>query len=70
MELKVLEMGENDLAKMHVGLAHVNPGGWTYTEGWGPMNRAYVEVQDENTRIREMVALTERVQKLEGKKTS
>jgi len=70
MELKVLEMGENDLAKMHVGLAHVNPGGWTYTEGWGPMNRAYVEVQDENFRIREMVALQARVKKLEGKKTS
>jgi hydroxylamine dehydrogenase len=63
-------MGENDLAKMHVGLAHVNPGGWTYTEGWGPMNRAYVEVQDENFRIREMVALKERVAKLEGKRTS
>jgi len=70
LELKVLEMGENDLAKMHVGLAHVNPGGWTYTEGWGPMNRAYVEVQDENYRIREMVALQERVKKLEGRKTS
>ncbi|MDR4651900.1 MAG: hypothetical protein MRJ52_05815 [Nitrosomonas sp.] len=34
------------------------------------MNRAYVEVQDENTRIREMVALKERVAKLEGKRTS
>ena len=63
-------MHENDLAKMHVGLAHVNPGGWTYTEGWGPINRAYVEIQDENTRIREMVALQERVNKLEAGKTS
>ena len=68
LELKVLEMGENDLAKMHVGLAHVNPGGWTYTEGWGPMNRAYVEIQDENYRIREMVALQERVKNLESNK--
>ncbi len=70
IELKVLEMHENDLAKMHVGLAHVNPGGWTYTEGWGPINRAYVEIQDENTRIREMVALQARVNKLEAGKTS
>ena len=70
LELKVLEMGENDLAKMHVGLAHVNPGGWTYTEGWGPMNRAYVEVQDESFRIREMIALQNRVNKLEGRRTS
>ncbi|MEO8767972.1 MAG: multiheme c-type cytochrome [Nitrosospira sp.] len=70
IELKVLEMGENDLPKLHVGLAHVNPGGWTYTEGWGPMNRAYVEVMDENTKIREMAALQARVAKMESGKRS
>ena len=70
IELKVLEMGENDLPKMHVGLAHVNPGGWTYTEGWGPMNRAYVEIMDEDAKIREMVALQERVKRMEGRRTS
>lgn len=66
IELKALEMGENDLAKLHVGLAHVNPGGWTYTEGWGPMNRTYVQVMDENTKIREMAALQARVAKMES----
>ncbi|MDV6345892.1 hydroxylamine reductase, partial [Nitrosomonas sp. Is37] len=35
-----------------------------------PMNRAYVEIQDEHTRLREMVALQQRVSKLEAKKTS
>ena len=70
IELKVLEMGENDLPKGHVGLAHVNPGGYTYTEGWGPMNRAYVEIMDENTKIREMVALQKRVDRLDGRRTS
>jgi hydroxylamine dehydrogenase len=70
IELKALEMGENDLPKLHVGLAHVNPGGWTYTEGWGPMNRAYVEIMDENTKIREMAALQARVAKMESKRTS
>jgi hydroxylamine dehydrogenase len=68
--LKVLEMGENDMPKGHVGLAHVNPGGYTYTEGWGPMNRAYVEIMDENTKIREMVALQKRVDRLDGRRTS
>lgn len=63
-------MAENNLAKMHVGLAHVNPGGWTYTEGWGPMNRAYVEIQDEYTKMQELSALQARVNKLEGKQTS
>ena len=67
IELRVLEMGENNLPKLHVGLAHVNPGGWTYTEGWGPMNRDYVEVMDENTKIREMAALQARVAKMESR---
>lgn len=70
LELKVLEMGENDLPKGHVGLAHVNPGGFTYTEGWGPLNRAYVEIQDENTKLRETVALKARIANLEAKRHS
>jgi hydroxylamine dehydrogenase len=69
LELKVLEMGENDLPKGHVGLAHVNPGGWTYTEGWGPLNRAYVEIMDENSKLRHEMDLQERIAKLEKKRT-
>lgn len=34
------------------------------------MNRAYVEIQDEYTKMQEMQALLARVNKLEGKKTS
>lgn len=67
LELKVLEMGENDLPKGHKGLAHVNPGGFTYTEGWGPLNRAYVEIQDENSKLRHEMELQERIAKLEKK---
>lgn len=67
LELKVLEMGENDLPKGHKGLAHVNPGGFTYTEGWGPLNRAYVEIQDENSKLRHEMELHARVAKLEKK---
>ena len=69
LELKVLEMGENDLPKGHVGLAHVNPGGWTYTEGWGPLNRAYVEIMDENSKLRHEMDLQERIAKLEKKRS-
>ncbi|MEE8207434.1 MAG: multiheme c-type cytochrome, partial [Nitrosomonadaceae bacterium] len=67
LELKVLEMGENDLPKGHKGLAHVNPGGWTYTEGWGPLNRAYVEIMDENSKLRHEMDLEKRIAKLEKK---
>ena len=63
-------MGENDLAKLHVGLAHVNPGGWTYTEGWEPLNRAYSKIMSEDTKLREMASLQQRVAKLETRRTS
>ncbi|MCC7546408.1 MAG: hypothetical protein IT532_01445 [Burkholderiales bacterium] len=70
IETEVIEMGENDLPKLHVGLAHVNPGGWTYTEGWEPLNRAYSKIMSEDTRLREMAALQERVTRLEAARVS
>jgi len=70
VEYTVTEMGENDLAKLHVGVAHVNPGGWTYTEGWEALGRAYSTIMTEDTKLREMAALQERVVKLEGRRTS
>jgi hypothetical protein len=70
IEFEAIEMGENDLAKLHVGMAHVNPGGWTYTEGFEPLNRAYSKIMSEDTKIREMAALKDRVAKLEVKRVS
>ena len=70
IEFEAIEMGENDLAKLHVGMAHVNPGGWTYTEGWEPLNRAYAKIMSEDTKLRDMAALRDRVAKLEGKRAS
>jgi hydroxylamine dehydrogenase len=51
-------------------MAHVNPGGWTYTEGFEPLNRAYSKIMSEDTKIREMAALKDRVAKLEVKRVS
>ncbi len=65
-EVKLLEIGENDLAKLHVGVAHVNPGNWTYTEGWEPLLGKYTEIMQADTQLREMAALKEKVAKLEG----
>ena len=70
IEYTVTEMGENDLPKLHVAVAHVNPGGWTYTEGWEALGRAYSTIMSEDTKLREMAALQERVVKLEARRTS
>ncbi|WP_082054349.1 multiheme c-type cytochrome [Methyloterricola oryzae] len=47
------DMWEHDLIKLYKGLFHVNPGGFTYTEGWSELMRDYAIIMDENTKLRE-----------------
>ena len=47
------DMWEHDLIKLYKGLFHMNPGGFTYTEGWSALMSDYAEIMDENTRLRE-----------------
>ena len=53
VERTYADMWEHDLIKLYKGLFHVNPGGFTYTEGWSELMRDYAEIMDENTRLRE-----------------
>ena len=69
IELKLFEMAEDHLVQLHVSLAHQYPG-YTYTVGWAAMNRAYVEIMDEDTKLKDRLMLMERVAKLEQSKTS
>ncbi len=70
IEVEAMEMGENDLVKLHVGVAHANPGNWTYTEGWESLIRAYAKITQADTELREMAGLMKRVEALEGKKAA
>jgi hydroxylamine dehydrogenase len=63
--LKLFEMAEDHLVQLHVSLAH-QYWGYTYTVGWAAMNRAYVEIMDDDTRLKEKLELQARVAKLEG----
>ena len=67
IELKLFEMAEDHLVQLHV-VSPTNIGGITYTVGWAAMNRAYVEIMDEDTKLKEKLALQERVAKLERAK--
>jgi hydroxylamine dehydrogenase len=58
------EMWEHDLIKHYKGLFHVNPGGFTYSEGWARLMRRYTEIQDRNTQVREMAELKKKVEEL------
>jgi len=58
-------MAEDHLVQLHVSLAH-QYWGYTYTVGWAAMNRAYVEIMDDDTRLKQKLDLQARVAKLEG----
>ncbi len=62
------DMWEHDLIKLYKGLFHVNPGGFTYTEGWSPLMKGYAEIMDEDTRLREMAAMKQDVAELKQTK--
>ncbi len=66
VEYEYAEMWEHHVIKHYKGLAHVNPGGYTYTDGWSQLIKSYARIQDENTRLREMADLKARLAKLEG----
>jgi hydroxylamine dehydrogenase len=64
IELRLFEMAEDHLVQLHVGLAHQH-WGMTYTVGWAALNRGYVEIMDEDTKLKERMEMAERVTKLE-----
>src|SRR5690606_38947423 len=64
------EMWEEDVARQYKGLAHVNPGGFTYTEGWSQLMKAKTFILEEDTRLREKADMKKRLDALEGKDKS
>jgi len=64
------EMWEHDLIKLYKGLAHFNPGNYTYSNGWAKLMGDYAEIMDMDTTIRETVDLKKRVAALEAQKQS
>ncbi|QSR88007.1 c-type cytochrome [Methylacidiphilum caldifontis] len=45
-------MWEHDMIQHYKGVMHENPGGFTYSAGWGVLLERYTEIMDENTRLR------------------
>ena len=65
------EMWEQHVAKHYKGLAHVHPGGFTYTEGWSQLLKSKTFILEQDTLLREKAAMEKRLDALEGKtKTS
>ncbi len=65
-DVEYAEMWEQHIMRHFKGLAHVNPGGFTYTDGWSKLVRSLARIRDTETRLRENAALAARVAALEG----
>jgi len=58
-------MWEQHIMKHFKGLAHVNPGGFTYSNGWAKLIRSLARIKDADTTLREKADMLARIKKLE-----
>jgi len=65
VEYEFAEMWEHHKIKHFKGLAHANPGGYTYSEGWSQLIKSAVRINDEDTKLRDMAALKAKVDALQ-----
>lgn len=64
------EMWEQHVAQYMKGLAHVNPGGWSYSHGWSDLIKGQIFINEQDTKLREAAALEARVATLEGTRST
>lgn len=65
IDYEFAQMWEQHIMQHFKGLAHVNPGGFTYSQGWSKLIRSLARIKDADTQLREKAALTARVEALE-----
>lgn len=70
VEYEFAEMWEHHKIKHYKGLAHVNPGGYTYSDGWSQLIKSAVHINDEDTRLREVAELKNEVQRISATRKS
>jgi hydroxylamine dehydrogenase len=70
VEYEFAEMWEHHKIKHYKALAHVNPGGYTYSDGWSQLIKSAVRINDEDARLREMAELRLELQRLSGSQKS
>lgn len=66
IDVEYAQMWEQEIMRHFKGLAHVNPGGFTYSYGWSELIASLARIRDEDTRLRERKAMQERIEALEA----
>jgi hydroxylamine dehydrogenase len=68
VEYEFAEMWEHHQIKPYKALAHMNPGGYTYSEGWSQLIKSAARINDEDTRLREAAAIRDELKRISGVK--
>jgi hydroxylamine dehydrogenase len=61
-------MWEHHQIKHYKALAHMNPGGYTYSEGWSQLIKSAARINDEDTKLREAAAIRAELKRISGEK--
>jgi hydroxylamine dehydrogenase len=67
VEIEYARNCQYDLNKLYKGLAHANPGGWAYSEGWSPLVECYARIMDADTQLREMADMRVKLAAIEDR---
>ncbi len=65
VEYEFAEMWEHHKIRHYKALAHANPGGFTYSDGWSQLIKSAVRINDEDVRLREFAELKAQVRELQ-----
>jgi len=68
VEYEFAEMWEHHKIKHYKALAHMNPGGYTYSEGWSQLVKSATRIADEDTRLREAAEIRAELKRLAPQK--
>lgn len=68
IEYEFSEMWEHHKIKHYKALAHANPGGYTYSDGWSQLVKSSVKINDENTRLREAAEIRKELERINSEK--
>jgi hydroxylamine dehydrogenase len=68
VEYEFAEMWEHHQIKHYKALAHMNPGGYTYSDGWSQLIKSAAKINDEDTRLREAAEIRAELKRISAQK--
>jgi hydroxylamine dehydrogenase len=68
VEYEFAEMWEHHKIKHYKALAHANPGGYTYSDGWSQLVKSAARINEEDVRLREAAEIRAELKRITSQK--